>query len=77
LGKSHAESLNGILKNEYIVLPQNGIRLKKAHRLIQRWIYLYNHKRPHGSLKREKPIKLETYLQGQALEDRPIVTINY
>lgn len=74
---AHAETLNGLLKNEYIELPKTGISFKKANNLIKHWIYLYNHKRPHGSLKNMKPSNYETALEGLCPEEKPIVKINY
>lgn len=74
---AHAESLNGILKNEYINCSQSNLTLNQVEKLMKKWIYLYNHKRPHGSLKNRKPSEYETYLQGLALEDKPGIRINY
>lgn len=76
---AHAESLNGVLKNEYISLPQTAktIKLKTAKKYMENWIRLYNNCRPHGSLKNQKPTKYETFLEGLAPQERPIVKINY
>jgi len=74
---AHAESLNGIMKNEYINLENTNIRLKEAVRQIGRWVYLYNNERPHGSIQKMKPVEYETYLEGLALRDRPKYLINY
>ena len=48
---AHAESLNGILKNEYINLSHMNITLTEARKMIEKVVYLYNNERPHGSLK--------------------------
>lgn len=74
---AHAESLNGVLKNEYINLKGVNTDLKKAQKYLKKWINLYNKKRPHGSLRNQTPEKFETFLQGLAIEEKPIVKINY
>ena len=74
---AHAESLNGILKNEYIHFGMSNLGLKKATRMVGNWIDLYNHKRPHGSLGNMKPGEYETYIERTAVRHRPILTINY
>lgn len=74
---AHAESLNGVLKNEYITLDKFTGSLSSAQKQTKKWIDLYNKNRPHGSLKNQKPEKYETFLQGLAPEERPILTINY
>lgn len=76
---AHAESINGVLKNEYISLPQTGkiIKLKTARKYMENWIRLYNDHRPHGSLKNQEPTKFETFVEGLAPLQRPIVKINY
>lgn len=74
---AHAESLNGILKNEYIHFGMSDLGLKKATRMVKNWIYLYNYKRPHGSLGNMKPGEYETYIERMADSNRPLMTINY
>ena len=74
---AHAESINGILKNEYINFENMNISLKKAQKLVKEAIYLYNFERPHGSLKNRKPIEFLNFVQRLANEQRPIFKINY
>lgn len=74
---AHAESLNGIMKNEYIDLGNVNISLERAVGQMERWVYLYNHERPHGSIQKMKPVEYETFLQGLALGERPRIMINY
>ena len=74
---AHAESLNGIMKNEYINLENTTTPLKVATKQIGRWVYLYNFERPHGSIQKMKPAEYETYLEGLALRDKPKYLINY
>jgi len=51
---SHAERLNGIIKNSYLTgyNPQNEAELEKA---LARAVYNYNTSKPHGSLKGKTP----------------------
>ena len=74
---AHAESVNGILKNEYIDFKGVEISLTAAYKMIKTIIKRYNHERPHGSLKNMKPIEFETFVHQLADGQKPIVTINY
>lgn len=74
---AHAESLNGILKNEYIDLENTNIKLLPCRKLIKNIIEKYNNKRPHGSLKNMKPVEFETFVQQLTAEQKPIFKINY
>lgn len=60
---AHAESLNGILKQEYINFKHRNISIKQARALIRKWVHLYNFERPHGSLKNMKPKDLKLMLR--------------
>lgn len=73
---AHAESLNGVLKNEYINLEQSK-SLLKAQKQVKKWIDLYNQKRPHGALNNQKPETYETLLETLSTQEKPIVKINY
>ena len=74
---AHAESINGILKNEYINFENMNISLKQAQKLVEEAIYLYNFERPHGSLKNRKPQEFLNFVQRLATEQRPVFKINY
>jgi transposase InsO family protein len=74
---AHAESINGIMKNEYINFAQTGIDLNTARKMIKEWIFLYNNERPHGSLNNMNPKEFETYVEQLAAQHKPIETINY
>lgn len=52
-----AERVNGILKGEYL-LDSEFIDQKQAELAVRQAIYLYNHKRPHWSLKLKKPAEV-------------------
>src|SRR5690554_944574 len=74
---AHAESLNGILKNEYINFENIDIPFKMANKMLSKWIYLYNNERPHGSLNKMKPTEFEIYVDSLAHQHRPKYKINY
>ena len=74
---AHAESLNGILKNEYIDFRHRDLTLPEAQRMIKKAIYLYNNERPHGSLKNRKPQEFINFVQQLTVEQRPVFKINY
>lgn len=74
---AHAESINGILKNEYINFENMDISLKDAQKLIEEIIYLYNCERPHGSLKNKKPQEFLNFVQRLTTERKPVYKINY
>ena len=74
---AHAESLNGILKNEYIDFRHMDLTLTEAQRMIKKVVYLYNNERPHGSLKNKKPQEFVNFVQHLTTEQRPVFKINY
>lgn len=51
---SHAERLNGILKQEY-GLGMTFTGLEHASKAVEQAVWLYNHRRPHESLEMEFP----------------------
>ncbi len=74
---AHAESINGILKNEYINFENLNISLKEAQKKIKEIIYLYNYERPHGSLKNRKPHEFLNFVQQLTEKQKPVFKINY
>lgn len=74
---AHAESLNGILKNEYIDFAHSRLSLKQGRVLIGKIVEKYNYQRPHGSLKNMKPVEFETFVEQLTAQQRPIFKINY
>lgn len=73
---AHAESINGVLKGEYIdFLVVND--LKQMRKRMKKIITLYNQQRPHGSLKMKTPKEFEDFVQGLAPEQRPVFKVNY
>lgn len=66
---AHMESLNGIIKNEY--LKHRPIRTgKDLVKFLAEAVRLYNEERPHGSLGMMTPIEFERYICNIPLEDR-------
>lgn len=55
---SHAERLNGTIKNDYLIYyrPSN---LKELTEMLTRAVYNYNNHRPHTSLKEMSPVDFE------------------
>ncbi len=74
---AHAESLNGILKNEYIDFSTLTISLEQGRELVKKIIEKYNTTRPHGSLKNRKPEEFETFVAALAPLQKPRYKINY
>jgi len=48
-----AERINGILKNEYLLVKPND--LKEARKMVEQSIAIYNQRRPHTALKYKTP----------------------
>jgi len=48
-----AERVNGILKDEYLLVRPAD--LAEARKMVEQSVYLYNHRRPHTSLKYKTP----------------------
>lgn len=60
---AHAERINGIIKNDYLVGygPENFLELKaKTARAVEK----YNREKPHGSLGNLSPLDFERYLNA-------------
>jgi len=55
---AHAESINGIIKNEYLH-HYTYSNISQVHTKLNKAIYLYNHERPHGNLKMKTPNETE------------------
>jgi len=48
-----AERVNGILKNEYLLIKPNN--LEEAMKMVKQSIDIYNQRRPHTALKYKTP----------------------
>jgi putative transposase len=73
---AHAESINGVLKEEYLNYLTDT-DLEKMKRKVKVVIDLYNLERPHGSLNMMSPKKYEDFVLELVPEQRPIEHINY
>lgn len=68
------ESLNGIMKNEY--LKHRAIHnFKDLIRHLKQDVHLYNYSRPHGSLKGMTPDEFERYISNIPLWDRTAISV--
>lgn len=74
---AHAESLNGIMKNEYINFENVKVPLDTAKKMMVRWVWLYNNGRPHGSLNKMKPTEFDNYVESLATKHKQEYKINY
>jgi len=74
---AHAESINGVLKNEYIDFEGMDISFSEAKKQVASTIRKYNEERPHGSLKNMKPVEFESYVKQLNDRQKPIFEINY
>lgn len=71
----HAESLNGILKGEYITT--RTLQYKQVDSMVKNAILKYNKERPHGSINRCKPLEYEHLLHQLADGEKTILKVNY
>ena len=55
---SHAERINGIIKNNYLI-HRNIESFEQLVKELDRAVKLYNHKKPHSSLQNQTPIEFE------------------
>jgi transposase InsO family protein len=53
---SHAERLNGIIKNNYLY-PYNPKDLKSLRKMLQKAVFMYNTDKPHTALNKLTPIE--------------------
>ena len=63
MGKSayenpHAERINGIIKNDYLI-PYQPLSFLELESMLTKAVYLYNTERPHSSLNRLSPYEFE------------------
>jgi putative transposase len=56
-----AESLNGVIKNNYLRYRQIG-SYEQLVKEVDRTVSLYNHEKPHSKLNRKVPVKFEKML---------------
>ncbi len=66
---SHAERLNGTIKNDYLE-PKMPKNLKELKRMLRQTVKLYNERRPHQSIGGIPPVEYEELLKDQPREKR-------
>lgn len=69
LENSHAERLNGIIKNEYLV-PYKITDYQHLQKALALAVNYYNQERPHWELNLKNPTEFETDLQQIPLSQR-------
>jgi transposase InsO family protein len=62
---SHAERLNGVIKNNYLY-PYGPTNLKSLKRELIRAVYMYNTGKPHKALKKQTPAN---YLKNKIVDN--------
>ena len=62
----HAERINGIIKNDYLI-PYQPRNYKDLKKMLTKVVYLYNHQRPHQSLGRHSPHEFRTLIENGLL----------
>lgn len=61
---SHAERLNGIIKNNYLY-PYGPKDYRSLKRSLKKAVWMYNNEKPHSSLKGETPVKYRKAIENQ------------
>jgi putative transposase len=75
---SHAERLNGIIKNNYLY-PYGPTNLYSLKKLLNRAVLMYNTGKPHKALGKLTPSKFKTIIDNEHNSSRnlPLSTVNY
>jgi putative transposase len=68
-----AERVNGVIKNNYLI-PWGTKTPQELFKNIDRAVQLYNHEKPHSSLKRMTPVAFEEKLVNLALRNKSKMT---
>lgn len=68
-----AERVNGIIKNNYLI-HWGTKTLQELFKNVDRAVQLYNHEKPHTSLKRMTPVEFEEKLFNLALQNKSKMT---
>ena len=74
---SHAERLNGVIKNNYLYPygPTNLLSLKK---LLKKAVFMYNTEKPHKALKKLTPVQFSTIdNENNSASYYPLPTVNH
>lgn len=74
---SHAERLNGIIKNNYLY-PYGPTEMKSLKRLLERAILMYNKEKPHKALNKLTPMEFKRLVDNENNSSTyfPLSTVN-
>jgi transposase InsO family protein len=75
---SHAERLNGIIKNNYLY-PYNPINMKSLKKLLDKAVLMYNTEKPHKALGKLSPRKFKDTIdkEDNSSSYLPLSTVNH
>jgi len=68
----HMERFHSTAKNDYLI-PWGVNSISKLRDELPRYTKIYNHVRPHESLKYETPVAFEEFIEQIPIEQRPMV----
>lgn len=72
---AHAERLNGIIKNDYLI-PYAPACFEQATRALRRAVYLYNHERRHQGIGKKVPYEFEQDLKQIGSKKRKVLKVS-
>jgi putative transposase len=74
---SHAERLNGVIKNNYLY-PYGPTSLQSLKKLLNKAVYMYNSEKPHKALKKLTPVQFSTIdNENNSASYYPLPTVNH
>ena len=75
---SHAERLNGIIKNNYLY-PYGPTNIKSLRKLLDKAVYMYNTEKPHKALGKLTPKKFRSTIDNEDNSSSylPLSTVNH
>ena len=75
---SHAERLNGIIKNNYLY-PYGPTNITSLKRLLDKAVYMYNTGKPHKALGKITPTQFKSTIDNEnnSLSNLPLSTVNH
>jgi transposase InsO family protein len=74
---SHAERLNGVIKNNYLY-PYGPKNIKSLRKLLDKAVYMYNTEKPHTALGKLTPKKFKDTIDNEdnSASYLPLSTVN-
>jgi putative transposase len=75
---SHAERLNGIIKNNYLY-PYGPTNIKSLRKLLDKAVYMYNTGKPHKALGKLTPKEFKDTIDNEdnSASNLPLSTVNH